>query len=358
MRIRGSGAGSAQSGGQASPLATAAAQAVTAITSRPTQLSVGAKITKPVPGGKTIATINCGTDACTNLDDLMKTAAAALGWKTLEIQTDGSAEQIDDAWQEAIQKHVSGIVESGITRAQVETYIQQAKADGIAVVLDASTDPAGNGVLAVIQNGTSQVDQGSNLGKWVADDAYKSDDPDASILFVNLPDFKVLSDIGDGWAASIQKYCPTCKVQDLNIGLSSLQQATELVTAKLRSSPDIKYVVFSAENIFDSVPPALKATGINVKVVGAIPSNVSLTQLRSGEVAAVTAFPEYEEGYATLDVFARYFPASCPPTAGHVPIPAWMLTSANVPSTDDFPLSPTSSSSTTQRGESETAHDR
>ena len=269
----------------------------------------------------------------------MKQAAAVLSWKTLEIPTDGTAQQIGNAWQEAIQKHVSGIVESGVTRAQVETYIQRAKAAGIAVVLDATTDPPGNGVLAVVQDGTSQVDQGTNLGAWVANDAYKTGNPDAQILYVTVPDFKVLSYIGDGWAASIKKYCPTCKVQDLNVGLSSLQQATSLISAKLSSNPGIKYVVFSAENIFDSVPPALKAAGFTGKVVGGVPSNVTLTQLRAGQVTAVTAFPEYEEGYATLDVFARYFAGviSTEPPAKYT-IPAWILTSANVPKQNVFPI--------------------
>jgi len=335
-----SSAGSAQSDAPtATAMAQAAAQAVAAISKRPTELSIGSKVTKPVPAGKTIATINCGSDACTIIDNLMKSAAATIGWKTVEIQTDGTAQQIGNAWQQAIQAHVSGIVEAGVSRSEIETYIQQARAAGIAVVLDAVTDPAGNGVLSVVQDGASSVVQGTDLGEWVADDAYKSGDPNASVLYVTIPDFKVLSYITNGWTASIKKYCPTCQVQTLNIGLSSLQQATALVTSKLSSDPSIKYVVFSVENIFDSVPPALKATGHNVKIVGATPGNVSLTQLRSGQITAVSAFPAYEEAYGAMDVFVRYFAGvmSTEPPAKYT-IPSWMLTSANAPAQNVFPI--------------------
>jgi len=331
--------GSAKSASSTSGPAKAAAQAVAALTQRPTTLSIGPKVTKPIPTGKVLATINCGTDACTNMDGIIKTAAATLGWTTLEIQTDGTAQQINNAWQEAIQKHVSGIVDVGTSRSQVETYIQQAKAAGIAVVIDSTTDSAGNGVLASIQSGATTGVQGTDLGAWVANDAYKSGNPDASILFVNVPDFQVLSSTASNWATSIKKYCPDCKVQDLNIGLSSLQQATSTIESKLRSDPSIKYVVSTVQNVFDSVPPALKAAGINVKVVGAVPSNVTLTQLRSGEVTAVTAFAAYEQSYAILDVFVRYY-AGVISTAPPAPykFESWVLTKANAPSTNLFPI--------------------
>ncbi|WP_344417841.1 sugar ABC transporter substrate-binding protein [Pseudonocardia ailaonensis] len=339
----GSGATTGSSGptGDTAALATTAKAAADKLLTRPTELKLGQKISKPIPTDKKLVTVNCGFEACTILDGLTGDAAKSLGWAVEEIQTDGSAQQISNAWQQAIRGGASAIVQAGAVRSQIEPYIKQAQQAGIQVILTATDEAAGNGVLAVLQDKQQSAVQGTYAGIWVANDALQTNQPSADTVYVNIPDFTILPPIEAAYKQSLLQYCPGCKVDELNIGISTIQQAPDLVVSYLRSHPSVKYVVFSARNIFDAVPPAMKAAGLtSVKTADSgAPGSTSLNQLRSGLTSMNVAYPVYNLAYATVDVLARHFAGvsdSEPPAPYE--IPGWALTKDNAPSDNVFPI--------------------
>jgi hypothetical protein len=269
----------------------------------------------------------------------MAQAAKTLGWTAKDIKTDGTPQEIAAAWQQVISDKPNFAVDEGAPLAEIQTYVNKATANGTVVLAQGVAAQAGSGLAAVIQNGQATAPEGAAMAAWVVGDAQSSGSAHPSAVYVNLPDFNVLAPIYTQFSKSMSSYCPSCAVSELNIGLTNLQNASDLVISYLRSHPSVSYVVFSALNAFDAVTPAIRAAGLKVKIIGTTPSDTSMTQLRSGALDAVIAYPYYEAAYALVDVMARY--AAGVNSSNPAPTyqePVWILTKANAPSDDVFPI--------------------
>lgn len=338
--------GKANTASSASPStgqgSSAAQRTVQRLETRPTTLAaIGNPIDKPIPAGKTIDTINCGQSACEIAGQLIAQAAKTLGWTVKDIKTDGTPQEIAAAWQQVISSKPNFAVDEGAPLAEIQTYVSKAAANSTVVLAQGVAAQAGSGLAAVIQNGAATTPEGAAMAAWVVGNAQSSGIAHPSAVYVNLPDFNVLAPIYTQFNKSMSSYCPSCSVSELNIGLTNLQNAGDLVISYLRSHPDVNYVAFSALNIFDAVTPAIRAAGLKVKIIGTTPSDTSMTQLRSGALNAVIAYPYYEAAYAELNVMIRYAAGvnSSNPAPGYQE-PIWILTAANAPSGDVFPIVP------------------
>jgi ABC-type sugar transport system substrate-binding protein len=103
----------------------------------------------------------------------------------------------------------------------------------------------------------------------------------------------------------------------------------------------VQYLVISALNAFDSVAPAVRTAGLGVKIIGAIPSATSLSQLRSGTLNATIATSDYEEAYLAMDFLVRDaagLKSEIPQIQSKYEAPGWILTKQNVPSANIFPI--------------------
>lgn len=318
---------------------SALASMVTQLETRPATVpSIGPKITKPIPSGKTIDTINCGQTACTIAGEIIAQAAKTLGWTAEDIPTDGTPQTIDAAWQKVIDDKVNYAVDEGIPTSEIQTYITKAKANGTIVVGEGLAEGPGPNLVASIEDGISTAPIGTAMAAWVANDATQSKETTAGAVYVTIPDFPVLAPIGAQFEASMKTYCPTCSVSELDIGLTNIPNAGPLVISYLRAHANVKYVVFAGLNAFDAVSPAIRSAGLDVKIIGSTPSATSLTQLRAGTIDAAIAYPQYEASYAIVDVFARI-------AAGVASAPTykpslWLLTKENCPTANVFPLIP------------------
>jgi hypothetical protein len=329
----------------ASPASTSAAGADVAalaqhLTTRPTTIpSLGKPIGKPIPAGKTVYTVDCGLPACILESQLVGDAAKSLGWTWKDLKTDGTPQQLSGAWQQVISDKVNFAVAEGSPMSEIGPYVHKAAANGTVVISLTTTDPPGNGLAASISNGESLRPLGNALAIWAANEAKSSGQSKAGAVYVNIPDFPVLQPEGAQFQASLSHYCPGCTGSELNVGLSNLQNAPDLVISYLRAHPNVKYIAFSAINAFDAVPPAIKAAGLHVQIAGTTPDATSLDQLRSGMIQAVVPLPQYEAAYAAVDVMARYAAGvqSTNPPAPYVSA-VWLNTKSNVPAGNVYPV--------------------
>ena len=112
-----SGGSAAQSGGGAS---VAEAQTLTKqATTRPTSIGLTKPIGKPVPTGKKVVFISCGVEACEIQGNIIKQGAADLGWTAETIGTDGSPEQLQNAFKTALRQGADGVIINAVTGARV-----------------------------------------------------------------------------------------------------------------------------------------------------------------------------------------------------------------------------------------------
>ena len=140
----GSSGSSAQGGGPGVEKALSLAEKAT---TRPTSIGLTAAIGKDVPAGKKIAFISCGVEACEIQGDIIKQGAADLGWTASTIGTDGSPEQLQNAFETALRQGADGVILNAVNRDAVAKQIEKAEQQGVAFVTCCSIESEGDGIL-------------------------------------------------------------------------------------------------------------------------------------------------------------------------------------------------------------------
>ena len=187
----GSSGGSAAAGSSGASVAKAQALAQQA-TSRPTTIGLAQAVDKPVPAGKKVVFISCGVQACEIQGDIIKQGAADLGWTATTIATDGSPEQLQNAFKTALRQGADAIILNAVNRAAVAKQIEEAKQKGVAFVTCCSTETAGDGILANVAGKENSARIGQSLAaEIVADSKGKAD-----TVFVNISAFEILQALG------------------------------------------------------------------------------------------------------------------------------------------------------------------
>jgi ribose transport system substrate-binding protein len=334
-----SGGSAAQSGGGAG---VAEAQTLTKqATTRPTSIGLTKPIGKPVPTGKKVVFISCGVEACEIQGNIIKQGAADLGWTAETIGTDGSPEQLQNAFKTALRQGADGVIINAVNRASVAKQIEQAKKEGVAFVTSASVDEPGDGILANIADKRNS----GNIGEHLAAQIVADSNGKANTLFVNISAFQILKALGDQFSSSYKKYCPDCKYDALDIPVTSLgKDAPDRIVSYLRSHPQVNYVVLSVSNALGAgLPAALRAAGLadKVKIVGQSGDSQTFQDLQAKNINSVAAYDYYTVDYLMLDALARHF-AGAPPQPANPPL--WLVTPENMPAEATkglFPVVPT-----------------
>jgi ABC-type sugar transport system substrate-binding protein len=324
-----SGSSSPTSGGAAtSSTLNQAQQIMQQGTQRPTDITVSTPVGKPIPAGKKLVFISCGTSSCVLQGDIIKQAASHLGWTSQTIATDGSPAQVQNAFTTALRDGANAVIVNAQTRDAISKQLAQAKAKGVAYVGCCSTDSVGDGYLY----NTSTPQQNAKIGKYLAA-AIASDakGKDASTLYVDIPAFTILGALGDSFKMDYQQLCQSCKYAKIDIALPQLANAPNTIVSYLRSHPDTKYVALSvADALGTGLPAALKAAGLNdVKIVGQGGDPTAFQALKQGQMLALVPFDYYDVDYQMVDALARHWTGQ---QVQQTAPPLWLLTKDNLPS--------------------------
>jgi ABC-type sugar transport system substrate-binding protein len=322
----GSGGGSAAQGGGAG-VAEAQTLAEKA-TTRPTSIGLTAAIGKEVPTGKKVAFISCGVEACEIQGDIIKQGAADLGWTASTIGTDGSPEQLQNAFETALRQGADGVILNAVNRAAVSKQIEKAKQQGVAFVTCCSIEAEGNGILRNVAGKENSERIGENLAAKIVADS----DGKASTLFVNISAFQILQSLAGQLESSYKQFCPDCEYATLDIPVTSLgKDAPDRIVSYLRSHPQVNYVVLSVSNALGAgLPAALRAAGLadKVKLVGQSGDTQTFQDLAADNIKSVVPFDYYSVDYLMLDALARHF-AGVPVQEAQPP--TWIVTAKNMP---------------------------
>jgi ABC-type sugar transport system substrate-binding protein len=323
----GGGATSAAQSGGGPGVAKAQTLAKEAST-RPTTLGALQAIGKPVPAGKKVAFISCGVEACEIQGDIIKQGAADLGWTASTIGTDGSPEQLQNAFKTAMRQGADAVILNAVNRATVAKQIEEAEKKGVAFVTCCSIEPTGNGILRNVAGKDNSAIIGENVAaKIVADSGGK-----ANTLFVNISAFQILQSLSKQFGDSYEQFCPDCAYASLDIPITSLgKDAPDRIVSYLRSHPQVNYVMLSVSNALGAgLPAALRAAGLadKVKLVGQSADTQTFQDLQAGNIKSVVPFDYYTVDYLMLDALARHF-AGVPVQEANPPI--WIVTADNMP---------------------------
>jgi ribose transport system substrate-binding protein len=308
---------------------TTAQQLVTQALQRPSSITVTQPISKPVPSGKRIAYISCGVSVCQLQGQIVANAAKTLGWTVSTITTTGTPTSVQAAYDTAVRQGVSAIVTTAALRAEIASKIPALESKGIVISDCCSTDP----VASPFIYNTDTPSQDGPIGKYLAAEVVADSKGKANTLYVNIPAFTILGTLATTFQQSYKQYCPTCGYSSIDVSLTQLPNAANLIVSYLRSHPSVNYVALSVANELDTgLPAALSAAGLShVKIVGQGGGPTDFQYVANGQELALVPFDYYSVDYQMVDALARHF-AGVPVQL--TPPPVWMVTKANMPSND------------------------
>ena len=305
---------------------------------RPTQINQDQPIDKPIPAGKKIAFISCGPASCLEFGKILEPAAKTLGWSTQIITTDGSPEKMQNAIESAIRTHADAIYLPATDSNALGASIEKARKAGIvfAACCSLATAPplSGPDKGDDVDYNVSTPKQNGPIGDALAAKVVADSKGDANALYVNISAFQILAEVGNRFESKYKELCPDCKLDELEVPLTALgKDVPDRVISKLRSNPDINYLVLSeASALYPGLSAAMKAAGLadKVKIVGRGGDSTVYEGVKSGDIKALVPPEHYSYDYAILDALARKW-AGVPVQETEPNV--WMVTPDTIPDT-------------------------
>lgn len=330
------GGSEARSGGRSAALVNEAQDIVAKYTERPTEIGDHKPITKPIPTGKRLTFISCGSPACNLESDVIRSATDALGWTLDTINTDGTPEKVKAAWTQVVRDRPDGVLYTATPQAIFAKELEQAKANGTVVAACCTTDPATeDGIDFVIGTPEHNAELGEVMAAWVV----AASEGEGNAVYFDIGAFPILTALYEAMEPELARLCPDCGLESVDIPLSALgKDVPDRIVSYLRSHPDVKYVVLSADNALAiGLPAALKAAGLDdVNVFGEGPDTTVLQYLANGDMDGTIMFPYYEEMFAMVDAVVRKIVGEPMVDA---PPPVWIINKDNLPASNElFPV--------------------
>ena len=279
-----------------------AQSALKALEVRPTKIAVSVPITTPIPKGKTIDWLVCGSPDCTVLTAPLTAAAKKLGWTLVSVPEGLTPETVLNAWNTVVQNHPDGVITAGFPEVLFSSDLATLKSENIPVVDGFVTDDVGNGIVAMVNGKNSFTYAGGNLADFVLGKSGTK----ANALFVGGTTFPASQFEENAFLAQFHKLCPSCKSQTVNEPATAIGAAlTSSIVAQLTRNPGINWVVASQPTQAAGLPQALKAAGIKAQIVVNTPDATTIAYLEKNLIAGIMDTPNTDEMPQMIDAMAR-----------------------------------------------------
>lgn len=338
LTVTACGAGAGTTSGKVDEAGLAAATKVVDAATQPTQLQVTTPIGKPVPKGKKLAFISCGSPECAQEGQIVKQATDALGWSLSVINTQGTPETEKAAFDQVAREKYDAVLYAAIDRSVFASDLAKLKANGTFISACCITDTPG--AASGIDYANNIPSQTADIGRLMAAWVVKESKGAANVAYVQLPAFTILKTSAEEFKKAMKDYCPSnCTTDELDIPLSALGvDVPTRIVSYLRAHPNVKYLAICTDGITIGLPAALQAAGLSdVKIIGQGATATNLQYIHAGQEGASIAFPYYEALWGMVDAVARHA-AGVPQVKSAIPS-LWLLTKDNAPTTDKlFPV--------------------
>jgi len=306
--------------------------------SRPTKIPVTQPVGQAIPTGKKIDFILCGVQSCQDLAKDFTAGATALGWTVNEINTKGTPQTVQAAWEQAVRDHPDAVVASGFPRAVFAQQLAQLQAANIPVVESSVDDTVGGGINLIVSTPQQSIPDGQMMAAWVVADSGGQ----ANTVYFDLPAFNILEPILGNFKTSYAQWCSGCPLDVVNVPVTAIgKDVPERVASYLRAHPNVNEVAFSLGLLNAGVPQALQALGLSSKVhiVVDLLDAVNAQYIAAGQTQAATVYATNEVAWTEADTLARLFTNQSIAPDVNAQLPWWLVTKDNLGSTTaNFPL--------------------
>jgi ribose transport system substrate-binding protein len=311
----------------ANPGVIPAAQALLKqFTTRPTQIAVTTPVGKPIPTGKRVDFINCGSSDCTDLQPYMQAAAAVLGWKLKIIDAGLTPQTVLAAWNLAVQDHPDGILADAFPSVMFAKPLAQAKAEGIPVVDTDINQAPGDGLTAVVPDaqGTWKAEGTAWAAAVLGNLGTKAD-----VLFLGSTAYSALVDAEEYFVQEYRKLCPSCGYSSINVPPTDVGTTLpSVVLAYIHAHPGINAIIAGQGNMVTGLPEELKTGGESAQIYTTYPNAGMLQYLANGQVQGIVMYEQSDDMWREMDAMARIM-AGVSVAPSEVPSPMWLITKDN-----------------------------
>lgn len=275
----------------------------------------------PIAKNKSVWIITCASSAagCLVNAEASVEAAQSLGWETKLIDGQYNA---GGAWSKAIEQATAAkpdaILLTGFDCANVQQPLQRAKDAGIELMNVNGSDcdtPLMTSHVKFSDKIATWEDWDYQLGATSANYIARKSNGSAKVLTSQAKAEKAPMLQSQGFAETMQKNCPSCKMID-NFVYSTPDfapngawiQALRSQLSKYGSQADAVYMPWDVE-ISLGGPQAVQQAGLSssTELFGFQGTPVSVEALRSGQIDALTWMPFQWIGYAAIDELNRAF---------------------------------------------------
>ena len=321
--------GSATTGGGDAAGVAAATQYLQTYNANPTSIVLSTPVKKAPPKGKFIIKLTTPEPVSTVISNNAGDAATALGWTFKSLMIGSTPDGAAKAFDAALQLKPDGIIISGYPKSTYSAQLATAKAAGIPVVSESTTDAGGTGD-GIIANpdGPGQV---RAWGKLVAAAIVVDSGGTGEVLSVNVPSYPILNEYVAGLKAALTEWAPNVKVKDLNVQATDIgTKVGPAIVSAIQADPNITYTTFSFGDLSIGVPAAVSAAGLNVKILGETPSPANIQGVKDGTQTMWPGFSAPILGWRDIDAIVRFYTGDDPAAAGLIPLPTQVLNKTTV----------------------------
>jgi ABC-type sugar transport system substrate-binding protein len=294
--------------------------------------------TKPPAGGSIVHLFGPLPTEVT-LSDAQQAAAQAIGWKFTALSFNGTVEDLNAKFEEAVAMKPTMITLSGFPLATIAKPVADAKKAGIVVVLaDVSDAPAGYPGFAAVVEGSAVY---TKVGQLNAYEFMHDSNCQGNAAIFGLP-YPILTVGTDAFVKTVQEHCPACTVSsnELQVDDVGTSAATSAIITKLQSDPSTKYVYGVIGNAVTGLTAALRQAGLSgITVFGADPDENAIAAVRNGTNKWWVQYGAQLNAWAMIDAGLRALETH-KPVPDSADYPLGLLTKETTPPGTSLPVVP------------------
>ena len=266
------------------------------------------------PDSLKVAYVQCAVPVCESIRQGIDEAVTALGGELVIFTTEDTADTVQAAFQSAIQSAPDMVLTSGNPREWFEGELADLNEAGIPVV--GWSIPEGYEPEGFAANLVTGDDYWFN-GVLMADYVTVETGGDANVLFLNIPQFPVLSLEQDGFTEEFAAVCPDCKLTALEFTVPQLLAGEHIAAAvsEFQKDPDINFVVTGFGDMLLGMPDAFESAGIDVPAISQAGTTLNYEMITAGMMQqADVALPTGFLGWRAIDAGLRAIAGQGPGT--------------------------------------------
>jgi ABC-type sugar transport system substrate-binding protein len=293
---------------------------------------------KPVAGGSIVHLIGpLPTEI--PLSQAQQAAARTIGWKFTALNFNGTVEDLDAKFEEAVAMKPTMITLSGFPLATIAKPVADAKKAGIVVVLaDVADEPAGYpGFAAVVEGGAVY----NKVGELNAYEFMHDSNCRGNVAIFSLP-YPILTVGTNAFITTVKQHCPACTVSTSELQVTDVgtSAATSAIITKLQSDPATTYVYGVIGNVVTGLTAALRQSGLNgITVFGADPDDNAIAAIRNGTNRWWVQYGAQLNGWSMIDAGLRAMQTH-KPVPDNADYPLGLLTKESTPAGTSLPVVP------------------